>query len=132
METSPGIIADLQARFGADRIQPQAALDEIPTVWAPPELVRDVLTYLKVEVPKPYRTLYDLTAIDERARLKAAPDSRSGDFTIVYHLLSYDRNADVRIKVALPEDNLAIPSITCIWPSANCNGVPYSINRRAG
>jgi len=25
----------------------------------------------------------------------------------------------VRIKVALPEDNLAIPSITCIWPSAN-------------
>jgi NADH-quinone oxidoreductase subunit C/D len=119
MEAPVDVIADLHGRFGAERIQPQATRDEIPTVWAPPELVHDVLSHLKAAVPNPYRTLYDLTAIDERARLKAAPDNRSDDFTIVYHLLSYDRNADVRVKTALGADALSIGSITDLWASAN-------------
>ena len=59
----------------------------------------------------PYRMLYDLTAIDER-RAHARAASRPSDFTVVYHLLSFDRNEDLRIKVALAEDRLSLPSIT--------------------
>ena len=44
--------------------------------------------------------LFDLTAIDERQRFHRQ-DQPASDFTVVYHLLSYERNADVRIKVAL-------------------------------
>ncbi|MDB4262569.1 NADH-quinone oxidoreductase subunit C, partial [Porticoccaceae bacterium] len=42
-------------------------------------------------------------------------DNRSGqpvsDFTVVYQLLSLDRNEDIRIKVALAESSLNIPTI---------------------
>jgi len=62
--------------------------------------------------------LYDLTAIDERARTH-----RNGqpacDFTVVYHLLSFDRNGYIRIKVPLKEADLHIPTVTGIWPAAN-------------
>ena len=44
--------------------------------------------------------LCDLTAIDERERRHREGQPPS-DFTVVYHLLSLERNADVRLKVAL-------------------------------
>ena len=44
--------------------------------------------------------LYDLTAIDERRRSEERYTSE-GDFTIVYHLTSLERNEDIRIKVPL-------------------------------
>ena len=47
--------------------------------------------------------LYDLTAIDERKRVHREGQPAS-DFTVVYHLLSYDRNEYIRIKVALTRD----------------------------
>src|SRR5262249_2741333 len=40
-------------------------------------------------------------------------------FTVVYTLLSFERNEYLRLKVALSERRLAAPSITSIWPSAN-------------
>ena len=65
---------------------------------------RDILRYLKLEAERPYRMLYDLTAIDERMRVHREGQPAS-DFTVVYHLLSFDRNADIRLKVALPVDD---------------------------
>ena len=62
--------------------------------------------------------LYDLTAIDERMRTHRDGQPPS-DFTVVYHLLSFDRNEYVRIKVALAETRLSLPSIADIWPAAN-------------
>jgi NADH-quinone oxidoreductase subunit C/D len=62
--------------------------------------------------------LYDLSATDERLR-----QNRLGmpveDFTVFYHLLSIDRNSDVRIKVALKLDDLKLPTSIGIWPNAN-------------
>jgi NADH-quinone oxidoreductase subunit C/D len=82
------------------------------------ERAGDVLRYLKEGTGKPYRMLYDLTAIDERVRAHREGQPES-DFTVLYHLLSYERNEDVRIKVALKENALALPSIVSLWPSAN-------------
>jgi len=62
--------------------------------------------------------LYDLCAIDERVR-KHRQEQPQGDFTLVYHLLSYERNADVRIKVPLQGSYPAIDSIVDLWPAAN-------------
>ncbi len=44
--------------------------------------------------------LYDLSAIDERTRANRQGQPAS-DFTVFYHLLSYARNEDIRLKVAL-------------------------------
>ena len=82
------------------------------------ENIHDLLRYLKNEIPQPYRMLYDLTAIDERAR-KHRDGQPTSDFTVVYHLLSFDRNQYVRIKVPLKMIDLALDSVTDIWPAAN-------------
>jgi len=62
--------------------------------------------------------LYDLSAIDERMR-QHRDGQPASDFTIVYHLLSFERNEYIRIKVALAEDRLSLPTVTRIWPAAN-------------
>jgi NADH-quinone oxidoreductase subunit C/D len=118
MNNELNIIRELQDRFGDIAFLRQTTQDEIPTVWVSRDKVHSVLRFLKEEVNNPYRMLYDLFAIDERVRInrQGQPDS---DFTIIYHLLSYDRNEDVRIKVALEGDFPSLKSIADIWPSAN-------------
>ena len=99
------MLQELQNRFGP-AIGPAPWLvqtgDGIPTQWVARNSVRDVLRYLKLEAERPYRMLYDLTAIDERARAHRDGQPAS-DFTVIYHLLSFERNADIRLKVALVE-----------------------------
>jgi len=118
MNNELNIIRELQDRFGDITFLRQTTQDEIPTVWVSRDKIHSVLRFLKEEVNNPYRMLYDLFAIDERIRINrhGQPDS---DFTVVYHLLSYDRNEDVRIKVALEGDFPSLRSAVDIWPSAN-------------
>jgi NADH-quinone oxidoreductase subunit C/D len=118
MNDHSNVVRELQARFGEATFTPQTTQDNIPTLWVPTDKVRDVLRFLKLEVDRPYRMLYDLTAIDERFRANRQDQSDS-DFTVIYHLLSFDRNEDVRIKVALKGESPATRSIVDIWPSAN-------------
>jgi len=113
MSSPPEVIEELQARFGPDQIAAETTRDAVPTVWIALARVREVLGFLKSDVPQPYRVLYDLTALDERLR------SRDTDFALLYYLMSYERNRDVRVKVALRGEYPAVPTITDLWPSAN-------------
>lgn len=115
--TSPTIAQEINARLDLAAV-PQETQDHIPTFWVVKERVPVLLSFLKEEVERPYKMLYDLTAIDERSRVHRDGQPVS-DFTVVYHLLSFARNEYVRIKVALREDRLSLPSITNIWPAAN-------------
>lgn len=118
MDRAGKITEKLQNRFGEGTFIVQTTRDDIPTLWAPKDRLREILTYLKTGFIGPYRTLYDLTAIDERVRSHREGQPES-DFTVVYHLLCYERNEDVRIKVALKGDYPSLPTVTDIWPSAN-------------
>lgn len=117
MSAGGDVIGELRERFPQTELAPQVTADGIPTLWTPRAAARDVLRYLKVDVVDPYRTLLDLTAIDERTRAKTngLPPS---DFTVVYLLISYTRNSLVRLKVALLGDQPSIPSVTDLWASA--------------
>jgi len=118
MAEATDLLATLQGRFGAERVVAQAARDAVPTCWVAKEDIPDVLRVLKYEVERPYKMLYDLTAIDERCRVHRAQEPPA-DFTVVYHLLSLERNAFVRLKVALQGDSPSLPSVTPVWPAAN-------------
>ena len=118
MDGNAEILQELQNRFGDVALTPQPTRDSIPTAWVPREHIRDVLRYLKTEAPRPYRVLYDLCAIDERVRAHREGQPAS-DFTVVYHLLSYDRNQDVRLKVALRGEHPSLRTVVDLWPSAN-------------
>src|SRR4029434_9121511 len=118
---SDAIFQELQQVFGEASVRPQATRDGrdgIPTFWAPRDKAREMLRYLKTEAERPYRFLYDLTVIDERVR-NHRDDQPVSDFTVVYHLLSFERNQDVRVKVALMGERPSLRTVTDIWPAAN-------------
>jgi NADH-quinone oxidoreductase subunit C/D len=112
------LAAELEARFGAETFARQPTGDGVPTLWVPRERVRDVLRALMSEMDRPFRMLYDLTAIDERLR-QHRPDQPASDFTVVYHLLSLDGDEDIRLKVALQGEFPSMPTITDLCPAAN-------------
>jgi NADH-quinone oxidoreductase subunit C/D len=111
------VVRELTQRFGADTFVVQATKDDVPTLWVPRAQLLDVLRFLR-ELPRPFVMLLDLSAMDERLRNNRR-DLPDADFTVFYHLLSIDRNSDVRIKVALAADDLKLPTSIGIWPNAN-------------
>ena len=116
--TMTDIYQELKAKFGDFVLISQQTQDEIPTIWISPQQVVEVLRFLKTGISQPYSMLYDLTAIDERTRTHRQ-DQPQADFTVVYHLLSFTRNQDVRIKVPLVGEYPSLSSVTAVFPSAN-------------
>jgi NADH-quinone oxidoreductase subunit C/D len=114
----PNIITALQNKFGRQGVTPQETCDAIPTAWVSSGMLHDVLRYLKEDVDNPYEMLYDLSAIDERVRANRSGQP-AADFTVFYHLLSFGRNEDIRIKVPLKLASPSVDTIVGIWPSAN-------------
>ena len=120
MAEGPHVIDELLDRFAGKSIRPQEVRDGVPTFWTPAEKACEVLGFLKAGIGRPYRMLFDLTAVDERMRRdKFSGDRPEADFTVVYHLLSYERNEDIRVKVPLKGDYPSLKSIVGIWPAAN-------------
>lgn len=66
--------------------------------------------FLRADRTCQFSSLVDITAIDYPTR-----DKR---FDVVYHFLSMYRNARIRVKVTVREDEL-VPSIIGVHPSAN-------------
>ncbi len=112
------IMEHLQQHFCADVFPQQHTADEILTLWVSKENIVPVIQYLKAAVEQPYELLYDIAGIDERDRTKKAA-TPAADFTIVYHLFSFERNDFVRLKVALQGDYPSLPSITAVFKNAN-------------
>jgi len=104
--------------FGVSPAVSEGYRDGIPTFWAHREQVHSILTFLKERTPSPYKMLYDLTAIDERTRTRRRNEPE-GDFTVVYHLFSFERNEYLRVKTALDGNALSLDTITDLWPAAN-------------
>jgi NADH-quinone oxidoreductase subunit C/D len=119
MNDTFSLISEITTRLGnSSFLQTQSTADGTLTVWAKSEQLKDLLKFLKNGTAQPYSMLYDLTAIDER-RKSAKQDTPQSDFTIVYHLISLERNEDIRIKIPLTGEYPEIPSVTDIFPSAN-------------
>ena len=117
VKTDP-IIHELHERLGTGTVRPQDLADGIATCWVPPDKVPEALAFLKNDIERPYNLLYDISAIDERLREQGngRPDC---DLSLTYHLLSLDRNEDIRVRAPLSMDNLSIASIVSLWPNAN-------------
>ena len=112
------VLRELSERFPDLRLVEQETQDGIPTAWVPADRALQVLRYLGREAAEPFAMLYDLGGVDERQRLhrEGQPDAA---FSVFYHLVSYGRNADVRLKVALPEEAPEVHSVAGVWPAAD-------------
>jgi NADH-quinone oxidoreductase subunit C/D len=112
------VVEQIRRRYPESVTALQETRDEIPTLWISETDVEKILCFLKEEVDKPFSMLFDLTAVDERLRKNRTGQPES-DFTVVYHLLSFGRNEDIRIKVPLKGETPSCRSIVDIWPCAN-------------
>ena len=117
MVVGSAVAEELEAALEPGTFVPQSTRDGIPTYWIAANRIHETLRRLKQEIARPYRFLYDLTAIDERDRSHREGQPPS-DFSVVYHLLSYERNQDVRLKVALSGNYPSLATITDLWPAA--------------
>ena len=111
------VVGELFAHFGAERFTVQSTRTGVPVIWLSRDLLLDVMGFLQ-KLPSPFVMLFDLSATDERMRSHrhGLPGS---DFTVFYHLISIDRNADVMLKVPLAERALLLPTITNHFPNAH-------------
>lgn len=114
-EVDKSLTGVLQAKF-KDAIHPEADTSDMPSFQVEPDRVKEVLRFLKTEATPKFRSLTDLTAVDESTRRER---TNYPDYTLVYHLLAYDPPSRVRLKVALHGTEPVVGSITDIWPSAN-------------
>lgn len=108
----------LRLRFGEATFSKQATTDDTLTLLVTLDSIVEVLKFIKVNISNPFPFLFDLTAIDERSRKKDIGHPVS-DFTLVYHLFSFERNSFIRIKVALTGEYPVAPTITTLWANAN-------------
>lgn len=112
------LIRELAEHLGAGLVREQVTADGTPTVWVPPGKLHDALSYAKQVLTPAFRMLYDLTAIDERRRAHRGGQPEA-DFSVVYHLLSLERNEQLRVKVALEGESPHLPSVTSLWACAD-------------
>ncbi|MEX2469836.1 MAG: NADH-quinone oxidoreductase subunit C, partial [Pseudohongiellaceae bacterium] len=112
------LLAQLRAEFGSRLLAEQTTCDGIPTVWVDRGDIKAVLRFLREETTPAFEMLFDLTAIDERMRVNR-DGQPAADFTVVYHLMSFSGNRDVRVKVPLADADLQLPTVIELWPNAN-------------
>ncbi len=128
----------LREKF-SEAVSPVPQTSDMPSFSVPESRIHDVLSFLKNESNPRYLRLDDLTAIDESARrrtlletvrpgtdgkemvLDQPPSGREEypDYTLVYHLLSFDPPGRIRLKVPLNGKDPIAGTVTDIWPSAN-------------
>ena len=129
----------LHEKFG-DAIRQTPQTSDMLTFHVVEDRLKDVLKFLKREATTKYLRLDDLTGIDESARRdqfpltyydgtvaneistpKSASPNKDAypDYTLVYHLLSFDPPSRLRLKVGLIGQDSVTKTITDIWPSAN-------------
>jgi NADH-quinone oxidoreductase subunit C/D len=111
-------IGVLSERFGAGAVLPQPTRDGIPTAWVPADRAHDALALLKSPAGGSFAMLFDITAIDERARAHREGQPPA-DFSVVYHLVSIESARDVQLKVALQGETPSLRTITDLWPNAD-------------
>jgi NADH dehydrogenase I D subunit len=129
----------LKEKFG-DAIVPAPQTSDMPAFHVAEGRLKDILKFLKTEATPKYLRLDDLTAVDESARRGLEPYAAhdgtvaheiSGgesdrpvretypDYTLIYHLLSFESPSRLRLKVGLKGKDPVTKTITDLWPSAN-------------
>ncbi|ATX64844.1 NADH-quinone oxidoreductase subunit C/D [Roseinatronobacter bogoriensis] len=111
-------VASLRARFGDAIVTEQGTGEGFPVLWVTPEAWLRVHAHLRDTVPQPYTLLADLWGIDETARQHRGGQPASG-VTLASHLISIERNSDIRLKCACDTDAPRAPTLTGVYPGAD-------------
>jgi NADH-quinone oxidoreductase subunit C len=105
------VIAALQERFPDAVYQPYVGVGGDDCAFVQKDRIADVCRFLRDDPAMDFKMSPYVTAVDY---LGANPR-----FEVVYNLVSTSKNHRVRLRVKVPEADLAVPSITHIWRGAD-------------
>ena len=105
------IVEDLVAQFG-DNIKDTQEPYGMLTISTNRENIVQLVDYLNKSDKLRFRFLTDITGIQ-------FPENKGGEFGVIYHLHSFENGVRMRIKVFLAADDVHIPTMTTLYPTAN-------------
>lgn len=110
-----GLSQEIGQLFGNRIVVDNTATDML-TLRAPADMVPELLQHLKNRPGSCFKRLEDIVAVDESCR-----HERSGykDFTLNYHLLSFNTPGYIRVKTELDGKYPELPSVTPAFPAAS-------------
>ena len=94
-----------------DMIQKTSEFRGMVSVYVEADAIVDVAAFLRDDPDLSYNFLENLCGVDYLGR--------NPRFEVVYHLLSFKNHHHVCLKVGLPEQNPAVPTLTDLWATAN-------------
>lgn len=110
-----GLSEEITQLFGG-LVSVDATATDMLTLRVPPAEVPALLKHLKSRSGPSFKRLEDIAAVDDSCRRER---SSYQDFTLNYHLLSFDQPGYLRVKVELSGAAPEMPSVTPIFPAAN-------------
>ena len=114
----PVVVQKVQEKYPDAILDVSDARGEL-TITTRKEGIHELMTFLKDDSELAYNFLADVTAVDYSLMEDVLVKYDYARFTVVYHLLSTERQERLRIKVPLHEKELSIPSMTAVWKVAN-------------
>lgn len=98
-------------KFDADAVEDVQVFRGEMTIHIRPNSLRAVCEFLRDDPDLSFKYLSDVTALDH---YPIEPR-----FETIYHLLSFETNERLRLKVRIPGENPQVDSMVPVWPAAN-------------
>jgi len=114
--TQDEIVARIQAHFGA-RVLGTYSFRGQAAVTIAPEAIRDVLTFLRNTPELAFDMLMDVGGVDYLGY--PDEDDREWRFEVAYQVYSVAKNHRVRLKVAVRDETVKVPSVWDLFGIAN-------------
>ena len=109
--TGEALATALQEVFGSEpSMQIGAAVDEV-TLTVSPDRVSEVCGTCQTDPRLEFNYLRCLSVVDYV--------DLAGEFEVNYHLYSLAKRHKMVVKTRVPEDQLAVPTVTGVWAGAN-------------
>lgn len=106
----PDFLLEKLREFDSGAVEASQVFRGELTVFIPRNRLVRVCEFLRDAPDLSYKFLADLTAVD---RYPTEPR-----FEVVYHLLSLETSARLRLKTRLPGGDPAVDSVVPVWPAA--------------
>lgn len=113
--TEAEIVARVQERFGA-RILHHYEFRGQHALTVGPETIRELLIFLRDDPEIAVDMLSDIGGVD---LLTLGDEDRDWRFEVVYHMYSVAKNHRIRVKVAVRDESVTVPSVWDLWGLAN-------------
>ncbi len=108
------ITARIQARFG-DRIVASSEFRGQAALTIRPADLIEVATFLRDEPELDFNMLMDLGGVD----YLDYGDDREWRYAVAYQFYSLSKNHRIRIKVAVEDESVQVPTLHSLWRNAN-------------